>query len=205
MELERIDLQFFQKDDLNSNRLDGIRHIKTLPYLSVVQAIEGTYDIQLGSGPIYNTGTGGFFLAPANIQQTIIHHGRQNDQQMIARWVFLDVRLNNHYSFDDVYAYPALLPEAYQTQMHAAFDRLFAAKDTFQEYCCYYEIVRILASAATGKNSRCRPTWKPCCTIFGSIISTPSPSKIWQQLQTSRNRICTPFSKNTSAFHPSFF
>ena len=74
MEISKLDLEYFYKSGFTSDSFDGIRHIKTLPYLSVVQATEGSYDIQLGNGAHFNTGDSGFFIAPSHIQQVITRY-----------------------------------------------------------------------------------------------------------------------------------
>ena len=50
MKFKKIELDYVEKNGFSSVSFDGICHIKTLPYLSVVQAVEGNYDIQLGKG-----------------------------------------------------------------------------------------------------------------------------------------------------------
>lgn len=145
MKLKKISLEYIQKNGFSSSVSDGVRHVKTLPYLSVAQAIEGNYDIKLGNSEVYNTGIGGFFIAPSNVQQTIVHNADKISKNMICRWVFLKINLNNLYHFDDLYDLPVILPETYKKEMNLIFDRLFATENLFEEYVYYYEIVRILS------------------------------------------------------------
>lgn len=91
--------------------MDGVRHVKILPWLSVVQAQEGSYDVALGNQPAKSTGCCGFFTAPSGMQQTIVHHADPVSGRMCCRWIFLDVLINNAYSLDDLYDLP-LLPDA---------------------------------------------------------------------------------------------
>jgi YesN/AraC family two-component response regulator len=122
-----------------------------LPYISVVQATEGNYEIQLGDGPTYNTDNKGFFIAPSDVQQRIIHNTDKNSGKIRCRWVFLKVRINELYSFDDLYSFPVILPEPYKSKMNTIFDRLFSSDSVFDEYACYYEIVSLLSSVAVKK------------------------------------------------------
>lgn len=46
--------------------LEGVEHRKTLPCLSVVQALHGYYEIGLDHKALVSTGQGGAFIAPAN-------------------------------------------------------------------------------------------------------------------------------------------
>ena len=139
---------------MNSLLMDKIRHIKTLPYLSVVQSVEGSYDIRLGDGKTYSTGKRGFFIAPSNIQQTITHNADSSSGRMICRWVFIKIKLSSLYIMDDIYDLPVILPENYSREMDTAFEKLFSAENIFEEYACYYEIVRILSSVAVKKKDK---------------------------------------------------
>lgn len=144
MKFKKIELDYVEKNGFRSISFDGIRHIKTLPYLSVVQAVEGNYDIQLGKGEMYNTGTGGFFVAPSNVQQTITHNADKISKNMVCRWVFLKIKVNDLYNLDDLYDFPIIIPETHKYEMNLVFNRLFASNNLFDEYVCYYEIIRIL-------------------------------------------------------------
>ena len=151
MDIKSINCTLFSKGSSSSMQHDGICHIKTLPYLSIAQAVDGSYDIRLGAGKTHNTGTCGFFLAPANIQQTITHHSNPASGHMHCRWVFLKIQINGLYDFDSLYEFPTILPDAYKDAMHRVFERLFSATDLFSEYICYYEIAKILSCVSQEK------------------------------------------------------
>ena len=154
MKVETIELKSGHKNGLYTSAMDGICHVKTLPYLSVVQATEGSYSIQLNNDITYNTGDGGFFIAPSNIQQTITHHNSRHSNLINCRWVFLETEINHKYAFDEIYDFPVLLPEDYKKQMNEVFDRLFKTDNVFEEYSCYYEIIHILSSVSDIKSER---------------------------------------------------
>ncbi len=154
MNINKIQLEYFKKDGFSSVSNDGIRHIKTLPYLSVVQAVEGNYDIRLGKGEVHNTKIGGFFIAPSDIQQTIVHNTDKTSKKMVCRWVFLKIKVNDLYDLDDLYDFPVIIPEAYKNEMNSLFNQLFATDNLFDEYVCYYEIVRILSLISKKKNHK---------------------------------------------------
>lgn len=157
MEINKIQLELLHKGGLNSSSCDGMRHVKTLPYLSVVQAVEGSYDIQLGKDGVHNTGSSGFFIAPANVQQTILHNADEKSKNMVCRWVFLKIKVNDLYALEDLYDFPVILSESHKEEMHACFNRLFAADDVFEEYVCYYEIVKILSQISHKKKHQIPP------------------------------------------------
>ncbi|MBR5134276.1 MAG: helix-turn-helix transcriptional regulator [Clostridia bacterium] len=146
-----MQIEFAVTNGFSSLFSDGVRHVKVLPYLSVVQSVEGCYDIALGRDALQSTGEGGFFVAPANVQQTIVHNADRASGRMTCRWIFLKVVVNGVYDLDEVYAFPTVLPCDVQVEMNAVFDVLFDTDDIAQKYICYYQIVRLLLSVATEK------------------------------------------------------
>ena len=82
--------------------LEGVEHRKTLPCLSVVQALHGYYEIGLDHKALVSTGQGGAFIAPANCFQRIIHHNG-SEHVMRAHWVSMHVRVNTFYRLEDLY------------------------------------------------------------------------------------------------------
>ena len=87
---------------------EGLRHIKTLPYLSIVNCLEGSYTLSLAKGKPFHVPAGCAFIAPAGILQDITHHLPENGAMKMC-WVFLDLRINGIYTLDDLYTFPALL------------------------------------------------------------------------------------------------
>lgn len=151
MNIKKIDLEYTAISGFSSLTSDGIRHTKVLPYLSVVQAIEGNYDIGLGSSEMYNTGIGGFFIAPSGIQQTIIHNADKISGRMTCRWIFLKVKINDTYYLDDIYRFPVIIPDCIKNEMNVIFNRLFKADTTADKYICYYQIIKLLLSVNSDK------------------------------------------------------
>lgn len=146
MKIESVKIRYATHRAATRNGTDphGRCHVKVLPYLSVVQSVEGSYDIQLGDGPSYSTGAGGFFVAPANVQQTIYHNVDPHTDKMKNRWAFLDIRINQDYVLDRVFHFPIILPKPQQEKMNEIFDELFKAKNAVEEKICYYQIVKVL-------------------------------------------------------------
>ncbi len=157
MQIEKISIAYAHKNGFSSTTCDGMCHTKVLPYLSVVQATEGSYDIQLDNGATYNTGSGGFFIAPANVYQRIVHNTDPSGKNMICRWVFIKIKINDIYNFDEKFSFPTILPDAIKGEMNTVFDRLFAADNAFDEYICYHEIVKLLSLVAKEKEQPLPP------------------------------------------------
>ena len=109
MNITSAQIRLFKKGSFHSVYNEGVRHIKVLPYLSIVQSLEGSYEIALGNGAPQQPGDGGFFIAPSNIQQTITHHVNEATQKMSCRWIFLDVEVNKAFMLDRLYQFPAVI------------------------------------------------------------------------------------------------
>ena len=154
MQIEKIVIEYAKKDGFTSTLCDGVCHTKVLPYLSVVQAVEGSYDIQLDNGKTYNTGNGGFFIAPANVQQRIVHNVNPTSKKMVCRWIFIKIKIKDIYSFDEKFSFPTILPENLKAEMNAVFDRLFCSDNAFDEYVCYYQIIKLLSLVANEKEQQ---------------------------------------------------
>lgn len=151
MEIKNISIKIPQMADCYFDESsDGVRHIKSLPFLSVVQSVTGSYDIAIDDGEQFHTGRGGFFIAPSQITQDIIHHV-DTDRKMQVRWIFLDVSINDSYLIDSLYDFPVILPKKEQEALNLLFDRLFGAKHICDRMSTCYQIVKLLLSVATEK------------------------------------------------------
>ena len=102
MDIRKIDIVYWEYSPLGTGFVDKKTDIKSLPFLSLVQSKVGNYDIQLDDSPIFSTGEGGFFIAPAGVRQTITHHYPKSGGKMSARWLFLDARVNDQYMLDEL-------------------------------------------------------------------------------------------------------
>ena len=153
MNIQTTRLEKMEKARFSTAEIDGVCHIKTLPYLSIVQAVEGRYEVALKDGPLVDTGSGGFFVAPSGVKQTIVHHADPRNGRFTGRFIFLDVTVNNALHLDDILNLPIVLTETEKRTMNKAFDRLFEAKTVFEEYQHTYEILDILVRNATERTT----------------------------------------------------
>ncbi len=149
MEITSAQIKFFKKGGFASARNEGVKHIKVLPYLSVVQSVEGSYDISLGSGDTLQTGEGGFFIAPASVQQTIVHHVNKKSGKMTCRWLFIDIEINKAFRLDALYQFPAVVNDERKQELNALFDRLFETNDVWENYGDCYRLLGYLTQMAT--------------------------------------------------------
>ncbi len=148
LEIKKAEIKHFRKYGFRTNSMEGIRDVKILPYLSVVQSVEGSYDITLGRGKSAQTGEGGFFIAPSGIQQDIVHHNNKKSGRMICRWIFLRVEINNEYLFDSFYSFPTIPDEKLKCQLNSLFNDIFGTDDILENYSSCYKILSLLRSAA---------------------------------------------------------
>ena len=154
MDIAKVHIAYAHKSGFSSDTCNGSCHTKVLPYLSIVQAVEGSYDIRLDNGKTYNTGNSGFFIAPANVQQRIVHNVSPTSKKIVCRWVFIKIKINDIYSFDEKFSFPTILPENLKAEMNAVFDRLFCSDNSFDEYVCYYQIIKLLSLVANEKEQQ---------------------------------------------------
>lgn len=158
MKIRTVSIRSFRKGS-SVCRQEGLRHIKTLPWLSVVQSQSGHYGIRVGNGAEAQTAPGGFFVAPSREIQNIVHHVDPDTGEMKCRWIFLDVRVNGDAFADDVAEFP-LIPG--QTGvLGQLFDGIFSADDPFDEMAGCYAVLKVLFSAADLRENRIPPALAP--------------------------------------------
>ena len=138
MKIKSAQIRLFKKGGFFAVYNEGVKHIKVLPYLSVVQSVEGSYDISLGNGAAAKTGEGGFFIAPGNVKQTIVHHVNAKSKKMSARWIFLELEINNALTVDELYRFPTVVNGEEAAELNAIFDRMFATDDILGNYADAY-------------------------------------------------------------------
>ena len=149
MKTKNAQIRFVKKGGFYSVNNEGSRHIKVLPYLSIVQSMEGSYDIALGNGETMQTGEGGFFIAPSNLKQTIVHHVNQTSGKMSARWIFIDVEINKLFSLETLYQFPVVVNGDLKNELNTLFDRIFETDDIWQNYSDCYALIGYLVKIAT--------------------------------------------------------
>lgn len=153
LKILKADIKYLKSGSFSSVSNEGIKHVKILPYLSVVQATEGSYDISLGNNATTSTGEGGFFIAPANIKQTIVHHVNFESHKMSARWIFLNIEINDSFQLDKFYNFPVVINDKLKKDLSDLFDAFFNSNDIWAKYSICYKILEVLMSRATLEKS----------------------------------------------------
>ena len=127
---------------------EGVCHKKILDCLSVVQAVEGSYDIRLNNGKVYSTGEGGVFIAPSSALQEITHHDGKSGV-MKAHWVFIDAVVNDLFRFDEAFSFPVISAPRYNEEIHDIISTIRFSDNYFQKMQLSYRLLEILFSQAT--------------------------------------------------------
>jgi AraC-like DNA-binding protein len=149
LKIMNAQINFFNKSGFNSVSNENVTHVKVLPYLSIVQSLEGSYDISIGNGKQMQTDEGGFFIAPAGVQQNIVHHVNKQSGKMTCRWIFIDIKINNVVSIDSLYQFPVVVKDEHKKELNILFDRLFATDDIWENYSDCYKLIGYLLQMAT--------------------------------------------------------
>ena len=149
MEITSAQIRLLKKGGFNSVCNENVKHIKILPYLSIVQSVEGSYDIAIGNGETKQTGDGGFFIAPSNVRQTIVHHVNRTSGQMTCRWIFVDVEVNKAFPLESLYQFPVVINDDRRMALNELFDRLFETDSIWKNYSDCYALIDCLLQTAT--------------------------------------------------------
>lgn len=153
VKIESIDIKYYNFSGFTSTLNDGIVHIKQLPYLSIVQSKVGSYGIKLDKENECYTDEGDFFIAPSHITQKITHFVNKEISRFTARYVFLDVIVNDKYHLDDIFDFPVVTDKESSAIFNNYFDEFESSDNACDRMCCLYSMIRHLLKIATEKDS----------------------------------------------------
>jgi len=151
MKINSIEIKDISGGYLKAN-IEKEQHIKTLPCLSVVQSLNGYYEIALGKNKPVCTQEGGVFIAPAGVKQDIIHHNGINEF-MKAQWVFMNVTINDFFTFEDVFDMPVTLSSKDSESLSELILAIRTTNSTCQKYIAAYQIVEFLIAHSKIKDT----------------------------------------------------
>lgn len=152
MNITHINIQDFFYSGFSSSTNNGFVHIKQLPNLSIVQSKTGSYNIKIGNLKEYTTGEGGFFIAPSMMRQKITHFINTDKNIFTARYVFLDVIINNKYRLDDVFDFPVVTDKNYSLILDSDFDDFEKCESVCDKMSCLYRMLKHLLEISTEKS-----------------------------------------------------
>jgi len=124
---------------------------KSLPMLSLVQSVRGSYRVSVDGSPDAYTGDMGVFVAPRQVTQRLTHIPPAGGI-MEAHWVFLDVEINRLYKLDDLYDFPVILPAVYNEEIFTLIRAIRSEADFLTRLPFLHRMVAILLDCATPKN-----------------------------------------------------
>lgn len=196
MQFESINIRHCSFDGFQVSGIDGLTHVKQLCYLSIVQSVKGSYGIQLDHGPAYETGEGGFFIAPSIVTQHIVHHTDRASDLFAARYLFLDVFIDQNYHLDDFFDFPVVIPGDSSFKMNKAFDAYEQAASTGAKMQALYAILEQLMALATERkvcrNHKIYPVLEYLRAHYAEHISIADMASL---LQISESGFYTIFKK----------
>lgn len=151
MEITDIHVKNYLADQHFFDNCDGLFHSKKLPFLSIVQSLEGFYSIQIDDGPVMQTTEMGAFIAPANKLQNITHNANSKTGNVKNQWIFLDILINGRYLIDEIFEFPLILPEKYQAEVNNIISSVIEGKSICKNLSNIYILLEILLDIGTEK------------------------------------------------------
>lgn len=165
---------------------------KSLPMLSVVQSVRGSYGITLDGGEEAVTGDMGVFVAPRQVTQRI-RHMPAPDGTMDAHWVFLDVEINRLYKLDDLYDFPLLLPASCNAEIAELIRAVREGRDLFARLPALHRMVEILMECGTPKPHVPEEITRLRSYVENHYASPITPDDLSRVLHCSRSSVYRRF------------
>ncbi|MBQ7379459.1 MAG: helix-turn-helix transcriptional regulator [Clostridia bacterium] len=98
--------------------IEGQSDQKTVPFITVVSCLEGSYELLIDGKP-YTIHAGECFYTPEYAEQKIIHHVCPDGTPMRAQWVYITVLINQKHNLKRYYDIPCKLPPEASRKIHA--------------------------------------------------------------------------------------
>jgi AraC-like DNA-binding protein len=150
--IDKIDIKSLSAGGFEK-KYDGVYHKKILDCLSIVQAVDGSYDIKLNGGQTFSTGKGGVFVAPSHTLQEITHHDGDSGI-MSAQWVFIDAIINEVYRFDEILSFPVILDKKYNDEIYSLIFDIKNGDNTFTKMQRAFRLLEILFEQSSIKKQK---------------------------------------------------
>ena len=186
MEISSIIIQYLCSSEMEFTQ-NGLRHIKSLPYLSIVQSVEGSYGIQIDRSPVMTTGDLGFFVAPRDKMQYITHYVNPTTGRMRAQWIFLDVIINHKFQLEELYDFPVVYPAEYNSAFYTLIRSIIEASSPCKKMSQTYLLLDLLLEKAVPK-----PASENMITELRKYISEHFKDKLTPELLAKQFNISLP-------------
>lgn len=149
MQLQNLTVTRVLKGRFDRESREGLCHVKQFPCLSVVQSTEGYYSFGIDGRSMQDVPEGGFFVADAGKWQEIIHHDNPTTGVMTARWLVIDLVVNDIRKFDTAYAMAPYPDASAMARLAPLFEAIFSTDDLCDIYSLTYRLLKILMETAT--------------------------------------------------------
>lgn len=154
MNITSLHISYSLFDHFESYTYHNVTHIKSLPYLSVVEPIEGDYEISLGGYQSEIVRPGEMFIAPAQIMQKITHHNDPETGRMCARFLFLDTVVNQGGPVDYYFTFPTVLRGDAAGKVHDSFNAMMETESLCLRLSECFRVLDVLLSIAEKKQNK---------------------------------------------------
>ena len=165
---------------------------KSLPMLSVVQSVRGSYRVSVDGSPDAETGDMGVFVAPRQVTQRLTHIPAP-DGTMDAHWVFLDVEINRLYKLDDLYDFPVILPSVYNGEICTLIRTARTEQAFLDRLPALHRIVAILLECATPKKTVPEEITRLRSYVENHYMNPITPEDLSRVLHCSRSAMYRRF------------
>lgn len=152
MDIYDITIQNIRYGGLYSDEVENLRHIKQLPFLSVVRVTEGNLLFSLENREPKAVGEGGLFIAPSNKIQTIIHKVNKDTGFLTADWIFLEATVNGIFFLDEIFAFPEIIRTENAEKWNIIFDGMKNSEDICDKKIFGYKLIKLLTENGTPTN-----------------------------------------------------
>lgn len=183
--------------------VEGETHYKSLPYISIVNAITGSYEVSINGGPMLKVSEGDCFFTPANSHQMIIHHPPIGKTPMSAQWIFMDIRVNGAYYFQQFYEIPTLIPRPFSSQLceyiksYCETDEKGIFEDVHRKKIIY-SIVELLIELSTPLQKKINERLLPAFNLINEELTRNiSVLELSQACSMSQSHFFRIFSQST--------
>ena len=198
MEIKTINIQYFATSSMEMKQ-DGLVHVKHLPYLSIVQATEGYYEIGIDTETPVSLKEMGGFIAPAYRVQHITHHMNPSTKRMKAHWIFLDIVVNQRYHLDEIYRFPVSIPDPYCSDVCRIIEKITQMSEICLKLSEIYQLIQILLEISFPADITDDLAFKISQYIRRNLSEKLSPGLLAQEFHISPSTLFRLFHQNFGA------
>lgn len=161
-------------------------HAKTVPYTILAQAVEGRYELRLGTGgPRRAIAAGRVLVVPAHAMAEFMHRdGARGEFE--ARWLHLRFVHRGRADFLERYELPMELPEQASAELGGLMERALAVAgrggDDPERLVCEQDVagraLAILCGASRRREGAARPAgrWPGIAAVLAQVRANPAAS-----------------------------